>query len=44
MRVGENSREKCWGRFISLAGWKREHIPRNKKTNAEVIPDNMKEL
>ena len=34
--------EKMLGKFISLAGKNGENIPRNKKTNAEVIPDNMK--
>ena len=43
MRVRENSREKYWERFTSFVGNNRENIPRNKKTNAEVIPDNMKE-
>ena len=42
MKVGENSREKCWERFIFLAGKNRQHIPRNKR-NAEVIPDSFKE-
>ena len=42
LRVGENSREKCWERFISLAGWKRENIRRIDKTNAEMIPDSTK--
>ena len=31
MRVGENSREKCWERFITLAGKNRQRIRRNKK-------------
>ena len=43
LRVGENSREKYWERFISLAGCKRENIPRNNITNAEIIPDKVKE-
>ena len=43
LRVGANSREKCWETFISLAGWKRGRIPRNPKTNAEMIPDSTKE-
>ena len=30
LRVGENSRGKCWERFISLVGWGK-NIPRNKK-------------
>ena len=43
LRVGENSREKCWERFVSLHGWKRENIPINNKTNAEMIPNSTKE-
>ena len=44
LRVGENSREKCWERFVSLAGCKNMNLSRNNKTNAEVIPDSIKEM
>ena len=44
MREGPNSRENCWDKFVQLAGKNRENIPRNKKTNAEKIPDEWKEI
>ena len=44
MRAGRNSREKSLERFVHLAGKNRENIPRNNKTNAEMIPDSWKEI
>ena len=35
MRVGENSREKFWKRFVSLAGKGRQRISGNKKCRSD---------